>query len=174
MHPHSLLLLIPGILLLLLGRKLFWLTVALIGFVFGAELAATFLQHQSQWVTLAVEVGVGLIGALLAIFVQEIAIGIAGFLLGGEFCLMLSHSLAFYSASNWWVVFLVGGIVGAILMVSFFDWALVILSSLAGAHLIMDALKVTLAVKMAGFFVLAIIGILFQFALLGKRKAAVE
>lgn len=175
-HPlsHEYILLIGGALLLLLGRKLFWLSVAVIGFVLGAELAAQFLPHQSETVKLAVEIGVGLLGALLAIYVQELAIGIAGFFLGGELGLLLCRAVAFYNPHYWWLAFLVGGVVGAIVSVSFFDWGLIILSSLAGAHLIVDAIHTTHVIKIAGFVALVMVGIICQASILGKRKPARE
>ena len=179
--PHAfqthdpLVLIIGGVLLLLLGRKLFWLSVAVIGFVVGAELAARFFPGQTQIIKLAVETGIGLAGALLAVFMQELAIGIAGFLLGGELGLLLGRSLAFYRPEYWWLFFLVAGIVGAILMVSFFDWGLIILSSLAGARLIMDAVPhINHTERAAGFVVLAVLGIMFQAAIFRRRRRVVE
>ncbi len=172
-HPY--ILLIGGIALLLLGRKLFWLSVAVIGFVVGAELAARFFSQQSQMITLALEIGLGLIGALLAIFVQELAIGIAGFLLGGELGILLGRALAFYNPDYWWLFFLVAGIIGAILMVSFFDWGLIILSSLAGARLIMDVVpNINHMERVAGFVVLAVLGIIVQASLHRRRKRIVQ
>lgn len=171
---HTIILLIAGVLLLTLGRKLFWLSVAVIGFVVGAELAARVLPHQSEAVTLAVEIGLGIIGALLAIFVQEITIGIAGFLLGGELGILLGRALAFYNPNYWWLVFIVAGIVGALLMVRFFDWGLILLSSLAGARLIMDAVHVPYMVRVAGFLVLAVLGIFLQASIHRRRKPAAE
>ena len=43
-------------------------------------------------------------------------------------------NLAAYS----WVGFAVGGVIGALLLMTVFEWALVILSSLAGAALVSD------------------------------------
>ena len=65
--------------LLFLGRKLFWLFVAAVGFVVGMEAATTLYPHQPDW-SLIVGLILGLIGAVAAIFVQKAAIGIAGFL----------------------------------------------------------------------------------------------
>ena len=174
-HVHEpLVLIVGGALLLLLGRKLFWLSVAVIGFIVGAELAARLFPEQSQTVKLVVEIGLGLLGALLAIFVQELAIGIAGFLLGGELGILLGRALAFYNPEYWWVFFAAAGIVGAILMVSFFDWGLILLSSLAGARLIMDAVPhINYTGRIAGFVVLAALGILIQAAIFRRRRQVV-
>ena len=176
LHVHEpVVLIIGGALLLLMGRKLFWLSVAVIGFIVGAELAARLFPGQTQMVKLIVEIGLGLLGALLAIFVQELAIGIAGFLLGGELGILLGRALSFYDPHYWWLYFIVAGIVGAILMVSFFDWGLILLSSLAGARLIMDAVPhINHTERAAGFVVLAIVGIVAQASLHQRRKAAAE
>lgn len=175
-HPyHPYILLIAGVLLLLLGRKLFWLTVAVIGFVVGAEVAAQVFPHQTEIIKLVIEFGMGLAGALLAIFVQELAIGIAGFLLGGELGILLGRALAFYNPNYWWLFFLVAGIVGAILMVSFFDWGLIILSSLAGARLILDAVPhITHVERAAGFVVLAVLGMVIQASIHRRKRVAQE
>ena len=37
-----------------------------------------------------------------------------------------------------WIVVLIGGIVGVVLMLWLFNWALIVLSSLAGASLVLD------------------------------------
>jgi hypothetical protein len=66
-----------GVAVLLLGRRLFWLFVGAIGFVFGAQIAAQFThQPASSPVVLLVAIAFGIIGALLAIMLQKIAIGI--------------------------------------------------------------------------------------------------
>jgi hypothetical protein len=174
LYNHEYVMLIAGVLLLLLGRKLFWLSVAVIGFVVGAELAPVLLPHQTEIVILAVALFLGIIGALLAIFVQEIAIGIAGFFLGGELSILLSRSLALYNPHYLWIIFIAGGIVGVILMISFFDWGLIILSALAGAHIIMDAIHTTHTIKMVGFVVLAMLGILVQASILRRRTVVAE
>lgn len=71
--------LILGSALLVAGRKLFWLFVGAAGFVTGIQLATRFWQGSD---VLAVIIGlvIGVIFALLAIFLQTIVIGIAGLL----------------------------------------------------------------------------------------------
>src|SRR5437899_8088117 len=69
---------IVGVAILFFGRKLFWLFVAALGFAVGLEIAAYFMKEPPQWMTLLVALGCGVIGALLAILLQKIAIAIAG------------------------------------------------------------------------------------------------
>ena len=69
--------LVLGSALLIAGRRLFWLFVGAAGFVTGIQLATRFWQGPD---ILAIIVGlvVGVIFALLAIFLQALVIGIAG------------------------------------------------------------------------------------------------
>ena len=68
--------------LLVAGRKLFWLFVGAAGFLTGIQLADRFWQGPEL---LAIIIGlvIGIIFALLAIFLQGLVIGAAGFLIGG-------------------------------------------------------------------------------------------
>ena len=57
-----------GVLLLVFGRKLFWLFVG-VGFLWGFQIASQLLPANSQIAILAAALVLGLIGAVLAIFV---------------------------------------------------------------------------------------------------------
>jgi MFS family permease len=140
---YTLAFLLVGLLLLLLGRRLFWLFVAAAGFLIGVAAAPYILPHQSELFTLLVAVVLGIAGGLLAIFVQKVAVAIGGFVAGGYFAVILGAPLlngvgvAYPGA---WICFLAGGVLGAVLMMIFFNWALIFLSSLQGAHLIIKGL----------------------------------
>jgi hypothetical protein len=58
---------IAGALLLLLGRKLFWLFVALAGFYVGFEVAREVMAGQPQWMLWLAAAAAGLIGAIIAL-----------------------------------------------------------------------------------------------------------
>ena len=77
--------------LLLAGRKLFWLLLGAVGFVTGVAVA-TRLFHGSELVTIVAAIGLGILFAVLAIFVESIAIGLAG-LLGGAYIAVSVASL---------------------------------------------------------------------------------
>ena len=68
--------------LLLAGRKLFWLLVGAVGFMLGLELASR-IAFRSQWMLVLAALVLGVAFALLAVFVETVAIGVAGFLGGG-------------------------------------------------------------------------------------------
>ncbi|HEX2996121.1 MAG TPA: hypothetical protein VHP14_14950 [Anaerolineales bacterium] len=160
--------LILGGALLAAGRKLFWLFVGVAGFVTGIQLATRFWQG-SDTLTLVIGLAVGVIFALLAIFLQTIAIGIAGFFAGAYVLTMLAGMLGIGEGMVFWVVYIVGGILGVILVVFLFDWALITLSSLAGASLIVQAFAPN-AIGGLLFFVLFLAGVLFQGTLLRRGR----
>ncbi|GAB4427602.1 MAG: hypothetical protein Kow002_16580 [Anaerolineales bacterium] len=158
-----------GAALLFFGRKMFWLFIAGAGFMAGMDFAVrTF--NGPEWLSVAVGVAVGLIAALLAVFVQQFAIGLAGFLGGGYLAMQLLPFFNFEIAWVPWAVFLVGGILGAVLVNAFLDWTLIILSSVAGASLLTGILNLN---EMGGallLIVLAAIGISYQARVLRKEK----
>jgi hypothetical protein len=164
--------LLAGALLLLLGRRLFWLFVGLMGFAAGLPLANRLLPDMPEWMTLAVAVGVGLLGALLAVFLQRLAIGIAGFLAGALAGSTLAASAAANSPTAMWVGIILGGILGAILLATVFDLGLMALSSFVGASLIVDTLHLAPETAVVAMIVLFPLGLAFQS--FGGRKAPVE
>src|SRR3989442_15059137 len=88
-----------GVVILLFGRKLFWLCVAAVGFAAGVELAPRLIHEPSTLLALTVAIVLGLIGALLAIFLQKIAIAVVGFLAGGKLALAIAAAFFVQHAS---------------------------------------------------------------------------
>jgi hypothetical protein len=165
--------LVLGALLLVAGRRLFWLFVGIVGFVAGYSFALQYLHLRPGGAQLVVALLAGLVGVLLAIFAQKVAIAVAGFLVGAYLAEELlgmavapsaGHALAAMAhlSSGQVLIVLVVGLLAALLAVSLFDVALVILSALAGAGLVTDALAVGGSLRMVLFVVLAAIGIAIQ------------
>jgi hypothetical protein len=69
-------------------------------------------------------------------------------------------------------VYVIGGILGVILVSFVFDWAIIILSSLAGASLITQALFPQSATGSILFLILVLAGVLIQGATLRRDRAA--
>ena len=162
-----------GVALLFFGRRAFWLFVAGAGFVAGLSLANSILQVPES-VGLIIGILIGLLAALLAVFVQRFAISLAGFLVGGYIALQILPMLNI--DGGWWVTvltFIIGGAIGVFLVGMFLDWALISLSSLAGASLVTEALNLSGGLGMAVFVILIVIGVVFQARELrgdGQRK----
>ena len=160
------LLLIEGILLLLLGRRLFWLFVGVVGFFTAYYLFLNYYAGGTPTVRLVLAVLVGLLGALLAIFVQRLAAALAGFFVGVYLAAgLLGVGTTHVSGGNALVLIAVG-LVAAVLAVWLFDPALVVLSSLAGASLLIEALHEPLHiagnVRLLAWALLAAVGIVVQ------------
>ncbi len=162
-----------GVVILLFGRKLFWLCVAAVGFAAGVELAPHLVHEPSPLLALTVALVLGLIGALLALFLQKIAIAVLGFLAGGKLAGAIAAAFFVHYAQYSTFIFLAGGVIGAILLLVLFDWALIVVSSLIGAHLI--SFKSAIVLPPSGstilFIGLAIIGIMVQAASLRRSSA---
>ena len=159
-----------GIVILLFGRKLFWLCVAAVGFAAGVEIAPHLVNEPSPLLALTVALVLGLIGALLALFLQKIAIAVLGFLAGGKLAGAIAAAFFVQYAQYSTVIFLVGGVIGAILLLVLFDWALIVVSSLIGAHLIQSTIMLPPSGSTIVFIALTIIGILIQAASLRRSE----
>jgi hypothetical protein len=159
-----------GIVILFFGRKLFWLCVAAVGFAAGVELGPHLVHEPSPLLALIIALALGLIGALLALFLQKIAIAVLGFLAGGKLAGAIAAAFLVQYAQYSTVIFIAGGIIGAILLLVLFDWALILVSSLIGAHLIQCTIVLPPSGSTIVFIGLAVLGILVQAASLRRSQ----
>lgn len=158
-----------GLILLGFGRRLFWLFVAIAGFLVGIEFAGVILTDQPEWVLLVVGICAGLLGALLAVFAERVAFALGGFLGGGYLALLLAHSL---DASGMGIgLFVLGGLVGAIFAGWIMDWAIIVLSCLVGAGAVVRGVDLGETTSVIVFFVLAFAGAVVQSRLMTRSRA---
>src|SRR5215471_147635 len=150
--------LLVGVAILLLGRRLFWLFVAAIGFALGAEIAPQIIHQPAPLVTLVIAIALGLLGALLAVAIEVLAIAVSGFLAGGWLAVGI-YTVFVGHVRNVEIVFVVGGILGAILLLALFDWVLILFSSIVGARLIVMAIALSQTSRTVLFILLVIVGI---------------
>lgn len=153
---------IAGAALLILGRKLFWLFAAVIGFLFGMSIAQQLLPGQSQTIVLLIALAIGGLGAILATMIQKIAIGLSGFLAGGYLVYLMIPALSINFGSFLWVAVIIGGIIGAVLASTMFDWTLIFLSSAIGASVITNHLTLPQPFPLVLLGVLFIVGVIIQ------------
>lgn len=159
---QSVIYLAVGIIFLTSGRRLFWLFVACVGFVIGFEYGGNLTGFKDQWSILIIALGTGIAGVLLSIFLQGVAICVAGFLIGGFAVINLLELTGYLSQQYFWPSFVVGGIIGLILMLVLFDYALIFLSSIAGAFMIVNIIYLMPPVKTLVFLILVMAGAVFQ------------
>ena len=151
-----------GGILLLVGRRLFWLFVMIAGFLFGATLANDLLIEYPRWVIWITGALFGLIGAMLAIFLQRLGFVIAGFYGGSYLAILLAQS--FGSPISDTAVSIAGGFLGALFAAMALDWAIIVLSSLAGAGIIVAALELQPSMNLLAGAGLAVLGVIAQAA----------
>ncbi len=127
-----------GLALIAMGRRLFLLLVALVGFVAGWEIAATYLSDFAM-PPLAVAALTGLLGVFVALFAQRFAVVIAGLIVGaliGQWVLPYLPA----STSSWdAMIVIAAALAGAILARQVFDVAIIALSSAAGALILIES-----------------------------------
>lgn len=133
-----------GSVLLLAGRRLYWLLAGAAGFVLGLFLTQQLFSDVSQTVLLFASLALGVLFAVLAVVGQRFIIGLVGFMAGGIGLSWLFTAFNFTPAEPstllTFVIFIAGGIAGAFLLSRLFDLGLVLLSSLLGAELALRGL----------------------------------
>ncbi|MFZ2359689.1 MAG: DUF4203 domain-containing protein [Anaerolineae bacterium] len=133
-----------GSVLLLAGRRLYWLLAGAAGFVLGMFLTQQLFSDASQTVLLFASLALGVLFAVLAVVGQRFIIGLVGFMAGGIGLSWLFTAFNFTPAEPstllTFVIFIAGGIAGAFLLSRLFDLGLVLLSSLLGAELALRGL----------------------------------
>ena len=151
-----------GLVLILAGRKLFWLFVACVGFASGFHYAQQIWAIHSPIPVLVLAIALGALGAVIAIFFQKAAIVVAGFAAGGYIAMMLMDQFIGLPAQMAWLPYVIGGIIGAVILYVVFDWALILLSALTGAAMVVQMLTFKPWVEIALFVLLSAAGVLFQ------------
>ena len=168
--PIPILSVLIGAVILFFGRKLFWLCVAAVGFAAGVEFAPHLMHEPTPILQLSIAIVLGFIGALLALFLQKIAIAVAGFLAGGKLAMALVAAFIAEGARYPGITFIIGGIIGAILLLSLFDWALIVMSAVVGAYLIGHTIVLPPTGATILFIGLAVLGIVVQAAALRRGR----
>jgi len=153
---------IIGVVILFFGRKLFWLCVAAVGFAVGIQIAPMLVNEASSLLSLVIALVFGVLGALLALFIQKVAIALLGFLAGGKLATAIAAAFFVQYAQYSTIIFVIGGILGAILLLAVFGWALIVVSSFIGAYLIQSAIVLPPTGSTLVFIGLAILGVFVQ------------
>jgi Domain of unknown function (DUF4203) len=169
MQNISLIQAVFGLAMLTLGRRLYWLFVAGIGFAIGFSLASRFLVDSTIWTLLIVGLVVGLLAGLAAMLMNRLVMGIAGFLVGGFLAIKLLEFISLTTNPPSWLVFLIGGALCALLVAILFDWALILLTSLVGAGLLVQLFNTSDRLSLLLIAVLLGIGLFIQGRILLRK-----
>lgn len=168
-HPAAI---AAGALLLLLGRRLYWLLAGVVGFVVAFVVVPRLLPEVGADMALIVAVAAGVAGAVLVVFAHKVVLGLVGGLAGGLVALWLTQNLGVERGLLWLGAALLGAVLGAWLVSRVFEFALALLSTLLGAQLLMDALPVPSRWAWAAYVGLVACGLFVQLAWSPGRKRA--
>lgn len=138
-----------GLLETLFGRKLFWLFVAIGGFLIGWFVVPAIYGAVNDgaslelWVRVVIGVVAGLVLGSLAMKFTRLMVAIAGFFIFGTATVLIVRYFGGNipsGSSNHWIAFVCGGVVGSFVMGLLFEWALIVLTSLFGAAATADGI----------------------------------
>lgn len=151
-----------GVLLLFFGRDLFWLFVAGAGFILGFNYGPLIFPVKAPFVILMIAMIAGVIGVILALLLRDVAIAVGGFVAGGYAFVEFINSLDVPVGLDPWVLFILGGIIGVVILFLIFEPALIFLSAFLGASTIVQFLILGHPMKLFVFLILIAFGIAFQ------------
>ena len=163
----SLIPLLVGGALLFLGGRYYWLVAGGVGFLFGTSIGSAPDGGVVTGSAIAMGILFGFIAALAAVLVTKFALGATGFIIGGIFMVRFLEAIG-WSLGSALAAFLIGGILGLILVLISQDWALIFLSVITGAGIIVNSLGLDPASAGFVYIVLVISGFAVQLFL--KRR----
>lgn len=150
---------IAGVLLLLAGWRIADYVIGLAGFVIGAGIGMSLVPPDNEVLTLIALVAGGLLGAVLAVALQYVAIFLVGAYVGAVLTAQLWAALAAGQVST--LVLLIGAVIGGLVLLALSFQFLVIVSAAIGALLIGMALGLPLLWTV----VLFVVGLILQVGL---------
>lgn len=162
--------LIIGFALLFMGSRLYWLFLGGVGFLLGFDLAKEVIHNQPQNVIFIIAISAGVAGAMLAVFFQKVAILVGGFIAGGYLLIELLKEYGGGGSHYHWLMFILGGVIGAVLMKVLFRWTLIVLSSFAGSGVVTRSFHLGPQPARLLFILFLTLGIAAQTGLLGRKS----
>jgi hypothetical protein len=156
-------LILLGIIVLTTGRKLYWLFVAVLGFVFGMYIARDIFQLNQDWMIQLIGLGTSVLTGIYGAFLRSKTIAVVSFIAGGYGASYVAGMLGYGSGELlFWIIFIVGGIFGLILLATSDEWALILLSSWAGATVVIKYTHPRLIIAVVVLLSLLLVGVLIQ------------
>jgi hypothetical protein len=156
------LLIVIGVILLLLGRRAYLISVGILGFLGGLYLFTLFIGTAHDWRSVLFALLFGTVGSLLAFSLHKAAWIFGGFCGGGVLLLYLNDASGIGGDGSPVMLFVVGGAAGAAFFLLLLDWALIVVTSIMGAVLIAYQSRLEGAAGLALFALLLLTGMLVQ------------
>lgn len=158
-----------GGILLFLGHELNFLFAGAMAALLGFRLTPLLPAQWPAWTDYVFIIALGVIAAVAVLLNERVGYFISGFLAGGVFLLE-------YYAPNTLTVpllpFLVGGVIGGLVLGIFTEWALIIVTAMIGAYSLINLFVLDPMLEIligAGLF---IVGALTQVIIMQSQKQA--
>jgi hypothetical protein len=158
-----------GGILLFLGRELNFLFAGAMAALIGLRLTPLLPPQWPQWSDYAFMGGLALIAAAITIINERVGYFLTGFLAGGLFLVeyfvpgLLTLPLP---------LFIIGGVIGSLVIGLFTEWALMIVSCLVGAYYVTNLFTLSPTAKTLVGSGLFIIGAVTQAILMRMQKSS--
>ena len=164
-----LVLVLVGVALLAAGRRLFWLAVGALGFCAGLFAVDRWLGDLPRTTALVVALAVGVLGLVLALVVQKVAVVFGGFVLGAVLTARLLPFAGLELGAWLPLVIVAGGLAMALVGLAVFGLALTVVTAGAGAALLVESIVLPERLESLLFAGLWVMGVLVQ-RRVGMRK----
>lgn len=158
---------IIGGILLFLGRELNFLFAGAMAGLIGFRLTPLLPPQLPAWSDAAFMIGLGVIAAAIVLINERFGYFLSGFLAGG-FLLVEYYAPGILTVP--WLPFLVGGVIGALVLGLLTEWALILVSSAIGASYLLNLFVLDPMAEIligAGLF---IVGALTQVIIMQAQK----
>ena len=156
-----------GIMILLLGRELNFLFSAAMAAFLSFRLTPLLPSAWPSWSDTAFVIAVAIIAAILTIINKQSGFYVSGFLIGG-------YAFTEFYAPNSLTIpvlpFIVGSVLGSVIIGLFTEWAMIIVATLIGTYLINGVLPLTGTAKTLASGGIFVVGALVQVILFQMQK----
>lgn len=153
-------LIVGGLVLLIIGWRMYDWIVPIAGIVVGATIALSLVPDNNTLLAVAAIVVGGLIGAALGYFLFYVAVFVIGAYIGIVLTGALLNMLSTTQPNE--VVLLIGGVIGGLVLIGLSFQFLVVLAALTGAQMV----ALGLGLPALWMIVLAVASIILQFGLM--------
>lgn len=156
-----------GGILLFLGRELNFLFAAAMAALIGFRLVPLLPANRPSWADIAFVLTLAVIAALIVLLNERVGYFLSGFLAGGYFL------AEYYSPGGGllpWLPFVIGGVIGSLILGLLTEWALILVSAAIGAMYVLNLFRLSPTAEVLIGSGLFIVGALTQVIIMQAQK----
>jgi hypothetical protein len=157
-----------GGILLFLGRELNFLFAGAMAALIGFRLLPLLPPQWPSWSDIVFVITLALIAAILVLVNERFGYFLSGFLAGG---FLLVEYYAPNSAGLPWLPFVIGGVIGSLILGLLTEWALILVSAAIGAAYVLNLFRLDPTAEILIGSGLFIVGALTQVIIMQAQKS---